>query len=100
MLMGPPGVMAAPTRGELATLFVTIVESLKARGYGRSELDLREVKVLSPNAALASGAALRYKADGEELERIGVTYLLDKVDHAWKIAVMVLHDSDAGAGRG
>jgi hypothetical protein len=41
---------------------------------------------------LATGVALRYKTDGQELERVGVTYLLYKAESGWKIAVVVLHD--------
>jgi hypothetical protein len=43
---------------------------------------------------LAVGAAIQYKADGKELERVGVTYLLHKGNDGWKFAVMVLHDTD------
>jgi hypothetical protein len=49
--------------------------------------------------ALAVGAAIRYKADGQELERVGVTYLLHKGNDGWKFAVMVLHDTDKVAPR-
>jgi hypothetical protein len=48
---------------------------------------------------LAVGAAIQYKADGKELERVGVTYLLHKGNDGWKFAVMVLHDTDKVAPR-
>jgi hypothetical protein len=94
LLIGPPGVLAAPTFAVLASIFVPVIEDLRARGYGRSDLRLQQVKLLSATAALASGVARRYKADGQELERVGVTYLLHKADTGWKIAVVVLHDTD------
>jgi hypothetical protein len=48
---------------------------------------------------LVTGVALRYKVDGKELERVGVTYVLHKVDTGWKIAVLILHDAnDGGSG--
>jgi hypothetical protein len=40
------------------------------------------------------GVALRFKVDGQPLERAGVTYLLQKVDQNWKITVLVTHDAD------
>ena len=45
--------------------------------------------------ALASGVAVRYRADGQELERVGVSYVLHKADEdRWAIAVTVVHDTD------
>jgi hypothetical protein len=76
------------------------MEDLRARGYGRSELSLQQVKPLSATAAMASGVALRYKADGQEMDRVGVTYLLHKADTGWKIVAVVLHDTDGAVRRG
>ena len=53
------------------------------------------VKRLSVTTALASGIAVRYKTDGQELERVGVTYLLQKADDGWKIAALIAHDADS-----
>lgn len=94
LLVGPQGVFAAPTRAVLATAFASTLESLRTRGFGRSELSLRQSKMLSGTSALITGIAIRYKADGQELERVGVTYVLHKNDAGWKIAVVVLHDAD------
>ena len=60
----------------------------------RSELILQQVKLLSATAASASGVAQRYKVDGQELDRVGVTYLLRRAETGWKIIVLVLHDTD------
>ena len=94
LLIGPQGVLAAPTRAVVATAFAPAIESLRARGFGRSELSLRQSKMLSGTAALVTGVAIRYKVDGQELERVGVTYVLHKNDAGWKIAVVVLHDAE------
>lgn len=69
------------------------MDALRARGYGRSEYSLLSSQTLSTTAALTIGTAIRYKADGQELERAGITYLLCKTGAGWKIAVMVLHDN-------
>ena len=94
LLVGPQGVAALPTRAALAAIFAHVMEGLRARGYGRSELSVLHVKQLSATASLASGVALRFRADGQEIERAGVCYLLHKAGNRWKIASTVIHDAD------
>jgi len=87
-------VFAATTSAALVAAFTPVMDGLRAREYGRSELRVRHFKSLSATAALATGVALRYKLDGQELERVGITYVLHKADTRWKIAVMIIHDID------
>lgn len=94
LLIGPQGVAALPTRAAMAAAFTPLMESLRARGYSRSESSELHVKQLSDTAALASGVAVRHRIDGQELERVGVSYLLHKTDNRWQIAVTVVHDTD------
>jgi hypothetical protein len=96
MLIGPQGPFAATTRPFVATAFGPAIESLRARGFARSELSVRDVKLLSATAILVRGVAVRYMTDGHELDRAGVTYVLHKADDRWKIAVLILHDPDWG----
>src|SRR5215469_18240314 len=91
LLIGP-ATFAAPTHAVLATAFVTPIQDLRARGFGRSELSVRQTNMLSDTAELVTGVAIRYKADGQELERVGVTYVMHKNNTGWKIAVLILHD--------
>jgi ketosteroid isomerase-like protein len=97
LLMGPQGALAAPTHNVLATVFRTAIDSLRARGFGRSELSVRRVESLSPSANLVTGVAIRYTVDGQELERVGVTYVLHNADSRWKIAVLIVHDPNDAA---
>ena len=92
MLIGPQGMFAAPTHAVLATAFTFPMEDLRARGFGRSELSVQHTKTLSETAELVTGIAIRYQRDGQELERVGVTYVMHKNDTGWKIAVLILHD--------
>jgi hypothetical protein len=94
LIIGPQGVFAAPTRSVLATALAPVLEGLRGREYGRSELSIRQLKSLSPATILVVGIALRFKVDGQALERAGVTYVLQKVDQRWKIAVLVTHDAN------
>ena len=93
LIMGPPGVVAVPTSEALTAFLAPTIEALRAKGYARSEFTSVQVKQLSSTAASASGVAVRYKTDGKELSRVGITYLLHKTEAAWKIAVMVLDDT-------
>jgi len=88
------GVIATPTHAAITAVFTAFLEALQARGFARSELTNLNLKRLSATTLLAGGIAVRYKADGQELDRAGVTYLLHKTDSAWKIAVVVVHDAD------
>jgi hypothetical protein len=64
LLIGPQGVVAVPTRAAMAAAFAPVMEGLRARGYGRSELSMPHVEQLSATAALASGVAVRYRPTG------------------------------------
>ena len=92
MLISAQGVYVAQTHAVLANLFTSIMETFRARGLGRSEPSMPMVKRLSATASLMSDTAIRYKRDGAEMDRAGVTYVLQKTNAGWKIAVAVLHD--------
>jgi SnoaL-like domain len=95
LIVGPAGVFAVASSEDLATVFGPTLEGLRSRGYGRSEFEATRIQQLSLTAAIASGVAVRYKADGEEMERAGLTYLLHKSDGRWRFAMMTLHDPGA-----
>ncbi len=94
LLVGPQGAVAVTTPEELAAAFKPALEGFRARAFGRTELTLWRLEELSGNTALASGVAVRYRTNGEELDRAGVTYLLRKDDAGWRIAVLAVHDAD------
>ena len=100
LLVGPQGVIPLLDRAALVAVFGLVMEGLRAKGYSRSELELGYVKSLSSSAALISGAAVRYKTDGQQLERVGITYVLHKTESGWKFATVILHDPNTpGAGK-
>jgi hypothetical protein len=76
LLMSPQGVLAAPTLAALAGVFTPAMEGLRTREFGRSELSVGFVESLSSSSTLVTGIALRYRSNGQELERVGVTYVL------------------------
>ena len=93
IFVSPQGVVAPQTADDVKDVFKLIADGLRSKAYGRSELINLKVQRLSETTMLASGIADRYKANGEELERVGVTYVLQKSGDGWKIAVTVIHDA-------
>ena len=70
------------------------MEALRARGFAKSELINLHLKRLSATTVIAGGVAVRGKTDGQELERAGVVYLLQKTSAGWQLATVVVHDAD------
>jgi hypothetical protein len=92
LLLGPQGGLAAPTRDALAPVIGPFIDGLRARGFARSELTVRRFEQLSANTMLVTGFATRYLADGRELERAGLSYVLQSSGGPWRIAVLITHD--------
>lgn len=97
LIISPQGVFSAPTGAAVAAAIKPVMEDLRDKGFGRTELSLRQLKFLSPSTMLASGVAVRFRTGGQELNRAGVTYALTKSDSGWKIAVLITHDANEAA---
>lgn len=91
LFIGPAGVFSLPTTDAMVGAFAPVMEELRGRGYSRSELEIGDLSLLGPASALVTGVALRYRQDGGELERVGITYVLHRTGDEWKIAVIVFH---------
>jgi ketosteroid isomerase-like protein len=92
LLLGPQGGLAAPNRDALAPVIGPFIDGLRARGFARSELTVARVERLSESTQLVTGVATRYLADGRELERAGLSYVLQSGGGPWRIAVLITHD--------
>ena len=93
-VVSPAGVIAFPTRAAVAAAFQPTMDALRARGFAKAELTNLQLKGLSGTTAIAGGVAVRRKTDGQELERAGVAYLMQKTGAGWQIATIVIHDAD------
>jgi hypothetical protein len=93
LLISSRGVIAAPTVAVVAAAFKPTMEGLRNRDFSRSELSVGEIKSLSASTTLVTGVAIRYQRNGQELERVGITYVLHKVETGSKIVVIILHDA-------
>ena len=96
MLLSPRGVSVVTTDAELEAMWAKVMDDLRSRDYGRSTLTDLRVEPLTAGIALLSARVTRYRTDGTELERIGVTYTLLRVGDAWKIVLTTIYDPDPG----
>jgi ketosteroid isomerase-like protein len=93
-LISPAGVVPTPTRTAVAAAFQPVMDALRARGFAKSELINLHIKRLSVNTVIAGGVAVRRRTDGQELERAGVVYLLQRTSAGWQFATVVIHDAE------
>jgi ketosteroid isomerase-like protein len=93
-LVSPAGVGTTSTHAAVIAVFQPAMDALRARGFAKSELTNLRLKRLSAASVIAGGVAVRRKSDGQELERNGVVYLLQKTNAGWQIAAIVIHDAD------
>ena len=93
ILVSQARTVVLPARADIEGFLNPFWRRLQERGWtGRSDSREVHVRQLSGGLALTSVLVVRYKADGEELERAGFSYLLRKSGDTWKIAVLVGHD--------
>jgi ketosteroid isomerase-like protein len=83
-LVSVAGVVPTPTRAAVAAAFQPVMDALRARGFAKSELINLHIKPLSAATVIAGGVAVRRKTDGQELERAGVVYVLQKATAGWQ----------------
>jgi ketosteroid isomerase-like protein len=93
-LISAAGVVPTPTRDAVAAAFQPVMDALRSRGFIRSELVDLHLKRLSATTVIAGGVAVRRKTDGQELERAGVVYLLQRTSAGWQFATVAIHDAE------
>lgn len=89
VISGPKGFTVYTTGAETLNMYTRFRDAAVRQGYAKSEWIDLGVKLLGGTYAIAAGTYVRYKTDGSELNRSGGTYLLNKVDGAWKIAINI-----------
>ena len=91
-LVSPAGVGTTSTHAAVIAVFQPAMDALRARGFAKAEITNLRLKRLSAASVIAGGVAVRRY--GQELERNGVVYLLQKTNAGWQIAAIVIHDAD------
>ncbi|WP_341503085.1 hypothetical protein [Gallaecimonas sp. GXIMD4217] len=85
----PPRTLTGELMNEQVTKFLT---RLKQQGISRVEWESTNIKRLSPNLAIASNVAARYRRDGSLFNRVGATYYVYKQQGQWRISAFAIHD--------
>ena len=98
VFIAPQGVHMMTNVSEVESLLAAMMSTLETRDYARSEVTDMRVSRMSDSSAIVSVRRIRYRVDGSELERLGETYTLRKVDGAWKILTALVHDPGAIVG--
>jgi hypothetical protein len=88
VFIGLQGTFAVANREDPARVLGPVIEVLRTRDYQRSEYLEPHVTTLTDHTVLVRGVAARYRANGTELERVPVHYLVQQTGAAWKIAVV------------
>jgi ketosteroid isomerase-like protein len=92
LLISPQGSVPLLTHADVKRFFQDLMADLRKQGYGSSEFPQLRGTLLSQTLTLVSGTGVWRKTGGEELRRFGLTYLLRRTDHSWRIAVAAIHD--------
>jgi ketosteroid isomerase-like protein len=88
------GPVMRQTRSDQEAFFSGFMASLVKRGYARSSWEDLEVHLLDAETAIASGISVRFKTDGSQLERVGLTYALRSTPEGWKIFLSSTHATE------
>jgi hypothetical protein len=94
MMVLPNEVFTLSKRGDVEGFLAKLLGGLKPLGYSYSKLGDPRIKMLGTTTAIYSTIAVRYKADGSELQRAGFTYVLHKGESGWKIHELIATDLD------
>lgn len=73
--------------------FTPLIESMRARGLTRSQLDSCCTQILTSTSAIASATFTRYAGEAV-LERLGATYVFQKRDGRWSVLLVTPHSPD------
>jgi hypothetical protein len=81
-------------KSDIQAFLTKTIGALKPLGYSRSNVGDPRIAMLSETTAMYSAVAIRFAADGREMQRAGFTYLLHKDADGWRIHELVATDLD------
>lgn len=94
LLVLPNQVTMLAKRADVEDFLAKLLAGLKPLGYSYSKVVDPRTKLLNPTTAIYSTIAIRFKADGSEMQRAGFTYLLQKDNSGWRIHGLIATDLD------
>lgn len=94
LLVLPNQVTVLAKRSDVEEFLAKLVAGLKPLGFAYAKVVDPHIKFLNPTTAMYSTMAIRFKADGTEMQRAGFTYLLQKDNSGWRIRELIATDLD------
>ena len=94
LLVLPNQVKVLSKRADVEDFLAKTLTGLTPLGYSYSKVVDPRIRLLNATTAIYSTVAVRFKADGTEMQRLGVTYLRQKDNSAWKIREIIATDLD------
>jgi hypothetical protein len=79
---------------QLKKQFPAMRKAMTDKGYGRSNMPVRNICVMGSTVAVVSGRGVRYLTDGSEMAAFGWTYTLIKGPSGWRMTSIFTHDQD------
>ncbi len=87
-------VLISDNRDSTKSTFSPMMKALKEAGFVRSLLDMCNIKMLGNEQAVVSAKWRRLDGDDNLINTLSDTYTFIRAGSGWKIAVVVIHDSD------
>ena len=81
-------------KADIQAFLTKTIGALRPLGYSRSAIASPRIAMLSGTTAIYSAVAIRFASDGQEIQRLGFTYLLHKDRVGWRINEVVATDLD------
>jgi hypothetical protein len=85
------GFIAMTTEDRVVAAAQQQIDGMRAAAYDRSHVLSSEVTVLNATSALYQGEFSRRRADGDEISRLTVTYLVTDETVGRRISALLLH---------
>ena len=83
--------VALTTQDEVVNAVRRQIDGMRAAGYDRSETLDSEIVAMNATSALHTAEYSRRRADGTEIGRLRVTYLLTVSPHGRRISALAVH---------
>ena len=85
------GFLTLTTEEQVVAVAQQQIDGMRAAGYERTDVLASHVTVLNATSALFEGTFSRRRADGEEISRLTVTYLVTDGPVGPRISALALH---------
>lgn len=68
------------------------LDNIRSQGWYRSAMPSPTICVLGVNSGFGSGQFIRYREDGSEISRSGMTYIFQRKPEGWRMTTFLAQD--------